>query len=81
MEANLAPILLKHLSVMGSTLRARPAHEKATLASELKEGVWKAVAEGTLKPVIDQVFPLKDAEKALERMDQGLNIGKILLKL
>jgi len=80
-EANLAPILLKHLRISGSTLRTRPAHEKAKLAAELRQNVWGAVAEGRIKPVIDQVFPLKDAEKALERMDQGLNIGKILLKL
>jgi NADPH:quinone reductase-like Zn-dependent oxidoreductase len=81
MEVNLGPILLKHLSVTGSTLRARPAAEKAQLASELTENVWKAVANGTLKPVIDHVFPLDEAEKALGRMDQGLNIGKILLKI
>jgi len=80
-EANLAPVLLKHLQITGSTLRSRPAHEKARLAAELKETVWKAVACGTIKPVIDSVFSLVEAEKALSRMDQGLNIGKILLKL
>jgi putative PIG3 family NAD(P)H quinone oxidoreductase len=81
MQVNLGPLLLKHLSVMGSTLRSRPAPEKARLALELQEIVWPALAKGLLKPVIDHVFPLEEAEKALNRMDQGLNIGKILLKI
>lgn len=80
-EVNLAPVLLKHLKVMGSTLRPRPAHEKARLAEELQDRVWGALAQGAIKPVIDRVFPLQEAEKALGRMDQGLNIGKILLKM
>lgn len=80
-QANLAPILLKHLSVMGSTLRARPAEQKAQLAMEIREGLWDPVAAGTIKPVLDRVFALEEAENALNRMDQGLNIGKILLKM
>lgn len=80
-EVSLAPILLKHLSITGSTLRSRPAYEKAQLAAEVEANLWPAVAEGRLKPVIDHIFPLKEAEKALGRMDQGLNIGKILLKI
>lgn len=80
-KANLGPILLKHLQVTGSTLRSRPAVEKAQLAREVASALWPAVTQGSLKPVIDRVFPLLEAEKALERMDQGLNIGKILLKL
>ncbi len=78
---NLSPILLKNLSIMGSTLRTRPLHEKARITAELRERVWPTVALGTLKPVIDRVFPLAEATKALQRMEEGLNIGKILLKM
>jgi len=78
---NLSPILLKHLSVMGSTLRSRPQPEQEQIAKELRENLWKAVEKGKLKPVIDRIFPLQEAEKALERMDQGLNVGKILFKI
>lgn len=81
LAVNLSPILLKRLSVMGSVLRARPLAQKARIASELRENVWPAVAQGTVKPVIDRIFSLEMAEKALLRMDQGLNIGKILLKI
>jgi NADPH2:quinone reductase len=79
--ASLAPVLLKHLSIMGSTLRPRPLSEKAKIAAQLRETVWQAVTEGIIKPVIDHVFPLEDAEKALARMEQGLNCGKILLRI
>ncbi len=81
MPVNLSPILFKHLSVMGSTLRARPLQEKAQIASELYKNVWKAIEKGLVKPVIDQIFPLCDAEKALLRMEEGLNVGKILLRI
>ena len=81
-ETNLSPILLKHLSVMGSTLRARPAEEKAKIAAELKERIWPALArKNGIKPLISRIFPLEEAEKALESMHQGLNCGKILLKI
>jgi putative PIG3 family NAD(P)H quinone oxidoreductase len=80
-DANLAPILLKHLQITGSTLRSRPAEQKAKLAREVEAGVWPGVANGTIKSVIDRIFPLKEAEKALQHMDQGLNIGKILIKM
>jgi len=80
-EASLSPILLKRLSVMGSTLRSRPLEQKARIAKEVQNNVWSAVAQGAVKPVIDRIFPLEEAQKALSRMEQGLNIGKILLKL
>jgi putative PIG3 family NAD(P)H quinone oxidoreductase len=81
MEVNLAPILMKHLSVMGSTLRARPLDEKARIAVELREQLWPLLDQGRITPLIDKVFALEDAQKALDRMDQGLNLGKILLKM
>ncbi len=79
--ANISPILLKHLSVMGSTLRSRPLPEKAKLASELRSLLWEHVGAGRIKPFIYKVFPLEEAEKALASMEQGLNIGKIIIKM
>ncbi|HEU5047547.1 MAG TPA: NAD(P)H-quinone oxidoreductase [Rickettsiales bacterium] len=79
--ANLSPILLKHLKVMGSTLRSRPLSEKTQIAVELRDNLWHIIAQGQIKPVIDRIFPLKDAQKALDRMEQRLNIGKILIKM
>lgn len=79
--ANISPILLKHLKVMGSTLRSRPLSEKTQIAVELRDNLWHMVALGQIKPVIDRIFPLETAEKALDRMEQRLNIGKILIKM
>ena len=79
-EVNFSPVLLKHLTVMGSTLRSRPLAEKAQIAQELRKEIWQKLSESAIKPVIDQVFELGEAEKALNRMDKGLNLGKILLR-
>jgi NADPH2:quinone reductase len=80
-SASVSPILLKHLTVTGSTLRSRPLAEKAQMAKEIKKTLWPKLEKGELKPVIDQIFPLKDSEKALIRMQEGLNVGKILIKV
>jgi putative PIG3 family NAD(P)H quinone oxidoreductase len=77
--ANISPLLLKHLTVMGSTLRSRPLHEKEQVARELRERIWPKIEKSEIVPVIDNIFPLREAEKALARMQEGLNIGKIVL--
>jgi len=79
--ANVSAILLKHLTVMGSTLRSRPLSEKKQIAQELREKIWPQVEKGQITPVIDKIFPLGEAEKALTHMEQGLNIGKILIRV
>lgn len=81
-NVNFSPILLKHLQVMGSTLRSRSPEEKTIIAQELVERVWPSVGQDKLiKPMIAKIFPLKEAEKALAFMDKSLNIGKILLRI
>lgn len=79
--ANLSPILLKRLSVSGSTLRSRTVEVKAQIAKEIRNRLWINIEKGKLNPVIDEIFPLTDIEKALARMQQGLNIGKILIRM
>ena len=78
---NLSPILLKRLSVFGSTLRSRSLLEKSQIADEIRKKLWTKIAQGKINPVIDKIFPLQEADKALTRMKDNLNIGKILLKL
>ncbi len=80
-EVNLAPILLKKLSVFGSLLRNRPVNEKADFVRAIRRKIWPWVASGRLKPVMDSEFPLEKAEKAIKRMEDNLNIGKILLQI
>lgn len=78
-ELNLMRLMLKRLTLTGSTLRARPAEEKARLARAVAANVWPQVEAGRYRPVIDSVFPLEDAPGAHRRLDNGDHAGKILL--
>lgn len=78
-EIDLMPVMLKRLTLTGSTLRARPAAEKARLAAAIEAVVWPWIEAGKLRPVIDSVFPLERAADAHRRIDSGDHAGKILL--
>lgn len=78
-ELPLAQILLRRLTITGSTLRPRSNAYKASIANQLREIVWPLIETGKIKPVIDSVFPLAQADKAHERMESGEHIGKIVL--
>lgn len=78
-EMNLLPIMLKRLTVTGSTLRPRSLAEKAHLASTIREQIWPWVHSGKLRPVIDSTFGLEEAAKAHQRMESSQHIGKIVL--
>ncbi len=79
--ANFALLMTKRLTHTGSTLRARPVEFKAGLARELEAKVWPLLAERRVAPVMDMIFSLKDAWRAHERMEEGRNIGKIVLDI
>ena len=81
MELNLAPVMMKRLTITGSTLRARPVADKALIAAALHERVWPLLANGTIKPLIDRVFPLHEAAAAHALMESNRHIGKILLNI
>lgn len=76
---NMAPVMMKRLTLTGSTLRPRSNAFKAMLAAEILHEVWPLVAGGELRPVMDLCFPLADAGAAHARMDAGGHIGKIVL--
>ncbi|MCW9046392.1 MAG: NAD(P)H-quinone oxidoreductase [Alphaproteobacteria bacterium] len=80
-ELNFMPIMLKRLTLTGSTLRARPVEVKAQIAEELKETVWPLLESGKIKPVIHSVFPLSKASEAHKLMESSQHIGKILLEV
>ncbi|MDP6690875.1 MAG: NAD(P)H-quinone oxidoreductase [Alphaproteobacteria bacterium] len=73
------PIMMKRLTVTGSTLRPRTVAQKAVIADELREQVWPLLEQGAIRPVMDQSFALADAAGAHARMDGGEHIGKIVL--
>jgi putative PIG3 family NAD(P)H quinone oxidoreductase len=72
-------VMARRLTLTGSTLRARDAAFKASLAAELRREVWPHLDAGTIRPVIDSTFPLADAAAAHRRMESGEHVGKIVL--
>lgn len=79
-ELNILPIMLKRLTVTGSTLRPRSVAEKGGIAEALREKVWPLLDAGTIRPVLHQTFPLDQASAAHALMDSSAHIGKIVLK-
>ena len=77
--ADVSLIMRKRLVHTGSTLRPRPVHFKATIAAELEARVWPLLAKRDVAPVMDMIFPLAEAWRAHERMEEGSHIGKIVL--
>ncbi len=80
-EVDFMPLMLKRLTLTGSTLRVRPVEDKARIAAALKQHAWPLLEKGTIKPLIDSVFPLNDASKAHAAMEAGQHIGKIILDM
>tara|TARA_R110002110_G_scaffold205066_5_gene416865 strand:+ start:46715 stop:47707 length:993 start_codon:yes stop_codon:yes gene_type:complete len=80
-EVNFAPLLMKRLVLTGSTLRAQTFAQKAVMVEEILERVYPHLNDGSIKPVIDQVFALEDVEKAHARMESGDHMGKIILRM
>lgn len=78
-QLNLMPLMLKRLTITGSTLRPQSIESKARIAVALEREVWPLLAAGAIKPVIDSTFPLVEAAKAHARMESGAHIGKIVL--
>ncbi|MCC6193558.1 MAG: NAD(P)H-quinone oxidoreductase [Burkholderiales bacterium] len=80
-EIDMRAIMMKRLTVTGSTLRASPAPRKVALARALRERVWPLFAQGKLKVVLAQTFPLAEAAQAHALMESGTLIGKIALEV
>ncbi|MCX8293052.1 NAD(P)H-quinone oxidoreductase [Phyllobacterium sp. 0TCS1.6A] len=78
-NADFTRLMVKRLQHTGSTLRARPVEFKAGIARELELKVWPLLVERRVAPIIDMVYPLHEAWRAHERMEDGSNIGKIVL--
>ena len=78
---NMAQVMVRRLTLTGSTLRPRSSAFKALLADEIAREVWPMVAEGKLRPVMDRAFPLAEAAAAHARMEAGDHVGKIVLEV
>ena len=72
-------LMIKRLTHTGSTLRPRTVDFKGAIAAALEAKVWPLMATRAVAPVMDMIFPLKEAWRAHERMEEGAHIGKIVL--
>jgi putative PIG3 family NAD(P)H quinone oxidoreductase len=80
-EIDLMPIMVKRLTVTGSTLRPRTVEQKAAIAQSLLANVWPLLDTRKVGTIIHAEFPLADAPKAHEMMEASTHIGKIMLKV
>lgn len=79
-SANVLRIMYSRLVITGVSLRGQSVERKSALARELEQRVWPLLANGTIAPLIDTVFPLAQAEQAHRRLESSLHIGKIILR-
>ncbi|MGD0949336.1 MAG: NAD(P)H-quinone oxidoreductase [Candidatus Binatia bacterium] len=80
-EINLAALLLRRLRVIGSTLRARPAQDKAEIVSQFVQRFGAALNAGRITPVIDRVLPLEQAAEAHRVVQSSVHFGKVVLRV
>ncbi|WP_281984430.1 NAD(P)H-quinone oxidoreductase [Thalassorhabdomicrobium marinisediminis] len=80
-EVNFAQMMMRRLTLTGSTLRPQSDLAKAEIARQLRTQVWPVLAAGKVAPVMDREFALGDAAQAHARMESSAHIGKIVLKV
>lgn len=78
-EVNFAPVLMKRLTLAATTLRARPVAEKRRIRDAVERDFWPHVVSGKIRPVLEQAFPVAEAEAAQALMAKGGHSGKIVL--
>ncbi|ESW59489.1 MAG: NAD(P)H quinone oxidoreductase [Rhodobacter sp. CACIA14H1] len=80
-ELNFAEVMMRRLTITGSTLRPQSDLAKARIAAEVEAHVWPMIAAGKFRPVMDSEFALEDAAAAHARMESSGHVGKIVLKV
>lgn len=78
-KIDIGRLLMRNLSVHGSTLRAKPVAEKTALVKAVRDNVWPLIEDGSYRIVIDSVFPASNAADAHRHMESGKHMGKIVL--
>jgi putative PIG3 family NAD(P)H quinone oxidoreductase len=78
-ELDLGALLRKRGAVIATTLRARPAQEKAAIVASVREHVWPLLADGLVRPVVHTRMPLAEAAEAHRLVESSGHIGKVLL--
>lgn len=74
-------LLVKRLTIRGSVLRSRSDLEKAEILTAMKDEVWPLFAQGAVRPIIDSIFPIEQAEQAHRKVESDETFGKVLLRV
>jgi NADPH:quinone reductase-like Zn-dependent oxidoreductase len=72
-------MLLKRLTIVASTLRARSVAEKGAIAAAIRQEVWPLLESGAVSPIVHATFPLRAAAEAHRLLESSQHIGKIVL--
>jgi putative PIG3 family NAD(P)H quinone oxidoreductase len=80
-ELDLGMLLAKRAAVLATSLRARPAGEKAAIVASVREHVWPLLADGAVRPVVHARMPLEQAADAHRLLESSRHVGKVLLTL
>jgi NADPH2:quinone reductase len=80
-EIDFRPVMLRRLTITGSTLRPRSVGQKTVIADALRRHVWPLLEQGAVRPIVHAVFPLEQARQAHELMESSAHQGKIMLKV
>ncbi|MHA1518423.1 MAG: NAD(P)H-quinone oxidoreductase [Alphaproteobacteria bacterium] len=80
-EIDLMRLMMRRLTLTGSTLRAQAPETKARMAQAIQKDIWPLIVQGTYKPVIDSTYLLNEAAEAHRRIDDPGHIGKIVLTM
>ena len=80
-EIDLGAMLAKRCALIATTLRARPTAEKAAIVAAVREHVWPLIADGRIRPIVHERYPLAEAAQAHREMEASTNVGKLLLRV
>ena len=78
-ELDINTLLRKSAAVIATSLRGRPATEKAAIVAAVREHVWPLIESGQVRPIVHRTFPIAEAADAHRELEAGTNIGKVLL--
>jgi len=80
-EINLGLLLARRARVVGTTLRARPAEQKAAIVAAVRRDLWPLVEAGRVRPVVDRVLPITEAAEAHRVLEASEHVGKVALTI
>ena len=80
-NVNFMKVMLKRLTITGSTLRIRDENFKGNVLKNIEKNIFPKIKDGTIKPIIDSTFKLCEASKAHQRLYNSEHIGKVVIEI